>query len=173
VPTRISLVKLAERARARGIERVYVEELAHKFALELSNAQPARSAELAQRVPSEYSRTLRAALRRFHETHRLAENPLLDGRLVEQRAGRDAPLEQRLAALRALLQESVLDLARTPRTEPAYKALHHTYIDPEPTQLLAAEAARMSFGTYRRHLAAGLDELAIALWLRDRALRTD
>ena len=73
--------------------------------------------------------------------------------------------------MRELLQESVRELGKTVRTEPSYRALLHTYIDPAPTQLLAAEAARMSFGTYRRHLAAGLEEVATALWLREQSLR--
>jgi hypothetical protein len=121
-------------------------------------------------TPSEFARSLRAALRGFHETRRLSESRLLGGQLVAQRAGQSAPIEQQLTALRALLRESVEELAQTARTEPAYKALLHTYLEPQPTQLLAAEAARMSFGTYRRHLTAGLDELATALWLRQQAL---
>jgi len=176
VPTRVTLAPLLRRARQRGIATSYVRELARKFELSLADARedppPAtpRAPERAMAMPPEFSRWLRAGLRGLHETRRLSENRLLDGELVAERAGRNAPAEQRLSALRSLLRESVEELAQTPRTEPAYKALLHTYLDPQPTQLLAAEAARMSFGTYRRHLTAGLDELATALWLREEAL---
>lgn len=177
-PTRGTLVELARRARARGIATSYVSDLARKFELDLtprrrsvSPAPVSRSSEQPQRVPSEFSKALRAALRHLHETRRLADNALLKGVLVEARTGPGASVEQRLSALRDLLQESVQELSQSARTEPSHRSLLHTYLDPKPTQLLAAESARMSFGTYRRHLAAGLDELAMALWLREQSLR--
>ena len=176
VPTRATLAPLLRRARKRGIATSYVRELARKFELSLADdrgdaALPSPfPSEQAVAMPAEFARSLRAALRGYHETRRLSGNRLLDGPLVAERAGRAAPLEQRLSALRALLRESVEELAQSARTEPAYKALLHTYLEAQPTQLLAAEAARMSFGTYRRHLTAGLDELATALWLRHAAL---
>jgi hypothetical protein len=64
-------------------------------------------------------------------------------------------------------------LARNARTELSYRALLHTYLEPAPTQLLAAESATMSFGTYRRHLTAGLEEVSTTLWMREQALRAD
>ena len=176
-PTRITLARLAGRAQVRGIENAYVSELIRKFELSVAEAAPTaepaatRAPERPQRVPSEFSRTLRSALRRFHETRRLAESPLLEALLVARSAGPGATADQRLSALRTLLRDSVQELAQTSRTEPCHRALFHTYIDPAPTQLLAAEAARMSFGTYRRHLTAGLDELAMAFWLREQSMR--
>jgi hypothetical protein len=50
--------------------------------------------------------------------------------------------------------------------------MFHTYFDPKPTQLLAAESAGMSFGSYRRHLTSGLDAVSTALWLREQSLET-
>jgi ATP/maltotriose-dependent transcriptional regulator MalT len=176
-PTRITLARLAGRAQARGIEDAYVNELVRKFELSVVEAAPSaepaptRTLERPHHVPSEFSRTLRSALRRFHETRRLAENPLLRAMLVASCAGPEATVDQRLSTLRNLLRDSVQELAQTSRTEPCHRALFHTYIDPAPTQLLAAEAARMSFGTYRRHLTAGLDELAMSFWLREQSLR--
>ena len=174
VPTRVTLIPLVRRALERGIARAYVEALASKFDLPVD--PPSRSTPPATgdtggppSVPPSFSKALRATLRRLHETRRLAESPLLGASLVDQQVGRDATVDERLGALRDLVRGAVEELARTARTEPAYRALYHTYIDPSPTQLLAADAARMSFGTYRRHLAAGLDEVATMLFLRELA----
>ena len=42
--------------------------------------------------------------------------------------------------------------------------LDRTFVRPAPTQEAAAEVLGLPFSTYRRHLAAALDELADLLW---------
>ena len=122
-------------------------------------------------VPREFTQAVRDALRAMHEMRRLARNTLLLASLVvEQAAGSGACLGDRLAALQALLRDQVESLGRNARTDPLYRVLLHTYLQPAATQLLAADAARMSFGTYRRHLAEAVDELVTLLWLREDAL---
>jgi hypothetical protein len=168
VPTPRTLASLLERARRRNIEPEYTRELVLKLEPERQPSEPnggRRPSAVTRPVPPAFAKALRSALRRLHETRPLSENPLLHAELVERRVGSNANLAERVAALREVLREGVILLSASGRTEPLYLALHHTYIEPAPTQLLAAESARMSFGTYRRHLAAGLDELATALWL--------
>jgi ATP/maltotriose-dependent transcriptional regulator MalT len=177
VPTRTTLIEVTRHAARRGIQLAYVRELAGKFDFSLdserrrSSRPSMRASARPDPAPAEFSRTLRDALRRLHETRQLMENRLLETSLVKERAGRQASAEQRVSAIRELLCETIHELSKTARTEAAHRALFHTYIDPAPTQLLAAEAARMSFGTYRRHLAAGLEEVAAALWLREQSRR--
>lgn len=176
VPTRVTWSALLSRARELGLAAEYVDSIAARFGLEQASAasQTAPSqtgGEDVPRVPPNFFKDLRMTLRRLHETHRLADSPLLDSLLVESIIGRDATTKQRLEALRTLVRGAVEELARTARTELAYRALYHTYLDPSATQLLAAEAGRMSFGTYRRHLAAGLEEVASMLWIREQAAR--
>ena len=94
---------------------------------------------------SELVAAVRHALRRYHETQHLLQSPLL----MTPLCGLNAPLDQRVQVLRRRLRERIEDLARNTRTEQAYRALQHTFLEPAPTQLLAAERAHLAFGTYR------------------------
>jgi hypothetical protein len=47
--------------------------------------------------------------------------------------------------------------------------LLRTYIQPAPTQEIAAELLDLPFSTYRRHLQAGIARVAALLWSRDTA----
>jgi hypothetical protein len=114
---------------------------------------------------------VRQALRCLHETHRLSSCTLLDAHLVSERAGAAGAVRDRIDALRELLREGIESLRDNVRTEAAYRALLHTYLEPASTQLLAAEAARMSFGSFRRHLGAGVEELSVTLWHREQTSR--
>jgi ATP/maltotriose-dependent transcriptional regulator MalT len=172
-PLRDTLAPLCARALERGIASDYVARIVESHRLELRVERAARSPSSeapGATVPREFARTVRAALRGLHETRKLAQSRLLETRFVSERAGADAPDRARVEALHEILCESVRALARTAPAESMYRALLHTYLEPMPTQLLAAEAAGMSFGTYRRHLAAATEEIATALWLREQAL---
>jgi hypothetical protein len=176
-PIRPALAQLCRHAERRGIELEYVRELTRKFAFGSSSAELGpRSAQRAQAAlqspPAEFSRAVRQALRRLHETGKLAHNPLISSQLVRERAGAHATLQAQVEALQVLLRESVVCLAQSARTDAAHRAMLHTYLEPAATQLLAAEAAKMSFGTYRRHLGGGLDEVTAALWLKEQAIGT-
>jgi hypothetical protein len=46
-----------------------------------------------------------------------------------------------------------------------HRALLFAYVEPAGTQLLASERASMSFGSFRRHLASGIEEVALRLWM--------
>jgi hypothetical protein len=72
-----------------------------------------------------------------------------------------------MSDLAVRVTNDIRSLGENHRTELMYRALLHTYLEPSPSQLQAAEAARMSFGTYRRQLTAATAELAAALWLRE------
>jgi ATP/maltotriose-dependent transcriptional regulator MalT len=173
-PGRDGLAVLCALGLKRGIGAAYARELVQKLSLdvefaEASGASAPAPAKRVASVPRAFAGALREALRGLHEARKLARSPLLDSRMVAARAGTDAPAHQRVQALKDILCEAVRALGTSARSEIMYRALLHTYVDPSPSQVLAAEAARISFGTYRRHLAAATSELATALWLREQA----
>jgi hypothetical protein len=66
------------------------------------------------------------------------------------------------------VREAILAAAavmeRSPRDRRGYRALHHTYLQPAPTQAAAAELLDLPRTTYRRRLTAGIGRLTELLW---------
>jgi hypothetical protein len=71
--------------------------------------------------------------------------------------------------LRALLRAAVATLAANPKDAKLHRALWHTYIEPAPTQELAAELLGLPFNTYRYQLARGIERVTAWLWQRELA----
>jgi hypothetical protein len=114
--------------------------------------------------PEEFAAAVHGALRNFHHPRELRESPLLRSRQVMERAGLDATGAQRVAALRAILQEAADALRANPREQKYYDALHHAYFHPAPSQESAARLLYISFSTFRRHLKSGVQQLSETLW---------
>lgn len=112
----------------------------------------------------EFDEAVREALRGFGRPEALRTNPLLDTRLVLDRAGPNASLDERIAALQALLEKALAAWEAAPRDRKLYQALHVTYLRPAPTQEQAAERLNLPFSTYRRHLKVGIARLCQRLW---------
>jgi hypothetical protein len=109
---------------------------------------------------AEFFDAVRSALKQLHRDSALTENPLLDSRVVRERAGeRPGP-----DALRELLDDAVATLRADPRDAKLERALTRTYLRPAATQEAAAEALGLPFSTYRRHLARGVERVAETLW---------
>ena len=106
-----------------------------------------------------FTAAVRTALREWGRLDRLATSPLLSGRLLARASG-----GRTVEALRAVVEEAAATLADSPRDRSAYRALHHTYLQPAGTQQAAADLLRLPMSTYRRHLAAGVDRLTEILW---------
>jgi hypothetical protein len=118
----------------------------------------------------DFAAALRDALRDFGRPDMLRSNPLTRSRLVLDAARRgdaSAGAADRAAALQALIKEAAEALAASPRDVKLYRALHHTYFQPAPTQERAAELLDLPFSTYRRHLMAGITQVTEALWQRE------
>ncbi|MBI5301634.1 MAG: AAA family ATPase [Chloroflexi bacterium] len=115
----------------------------------------------------EFAAAVRDALREYAHADLLRTNPLLQSRLVVQRAALDAPNAARIAALQALLKESAESLQSAPRFAKMYRAVYHTYLKPAPTQEQAAEMLDLPFSTYRRHLKDGIDHILESLWQQE------
>ncbi|HEY6543550.1 MAG TPA: hypothetical protein VIZ64_01495, partial [Dokdonella sp.] len=134
--------------------------LAHDF------VQPASTHAPQMLVLSQYDFTaaVRQALRDLHEPVLLAKNPLQRARLVRDRIDGDAADP---AALAALLREAIDSLRRHPRDDKRLSAVERTYLNPAPSQELAADLLGLPFSTYRRHLTQGVERIVGWLWDRE------
>ncbi|HET7479815.1 MAG TPA: AAA family ATPase [Rubrobacteraceae bacterium] len=115
----------------------------------------------------EFKTAIRDALRDFHSSEALHANPLLHSRTVAERAGAGADDSVSISALRDLLKEAAESLRASPREAKCYRALYHTYLNPAPTQQLAAEVLDLPFSTYRRHLKGGITRVGEILWHKE------
>ncbi|MFD5426471.1 AAA family ATPase [Streptomyces sp. NPDC127084] len=107
-----------------------------------------------------FDQSVREALTHWRDAAGFAACALMRTRLAADFAD---PVEE----LRALLRQSVDDLAGDPRGVKAREALTAGYFSGAPTQEAAARRISLPFGTYRRHLRQGLDLLCEALWQRE------
>jgi hypothetical protein len=125
---------------------------------------PQRSEPLLVLSQPEFEEAVRRALRDFSHPDLLHTNPLLRSRMLAKRVSVDAGDAERVAALRSLVEETIQSLQPLPREVKCYRALHHTYLYPAPTQELAAELLGLPFSTFRRHLTTGIARVVDILW---------
>lgn len=122
-----------------------------------SQSEAAPSPAVITFTETEFAAALRQALRDYTRPDLLATNPLLRSRLLP-------PTEQTPAALQTVLRQAILNFSHNPKDARLYRALWHTYIEPEATQEKTAERLDLPFNTYRYHLTTGLERLVAALW---------
>ncbi|MGM0576886.1 MAG: hypothetical protein ACQEXJ_14270 [Myxococcota bacterium] len=123
--------------------------------------------EVAVLSRSEFDRAVRAALRNYTDPSSLLRNPLLSAWCVLSRSPDDEPPGDRVEVLRDLLHETAESIGASPKLERYHRALHATWLDPEGTQEEVAEALRVPFSTYRRHLSRGFALLVDRLWQQE------
>jgi TolB-like protein len=116
---------------------------------------------------SDFDGAVRDALRRFARTDLLVGNALLQSRLMT-RAGPGTVTPQ---ALKALLANTAETLFADGRDQRVYRVLELTYFNPAPKHEAAAERLGLSYSTYRRHLAAGVERLTEWLWQQEQQLQ--
>ena len=97
---------------------------------------------------------VRAALRDLHRDDRLAANPA--DRIP---AGPGGVLQPAGRAARGDPPAPSTSSAAPPGVRRPRRVLDRTFVRPAPTQEAAAEVLGLPFSTYRRHLAAAIDEL--------------
>jgi hypothetical protein len=127
-------------------------------------SRPTRTMPIVVLSEPEFAAAVRLALRDYTNPEELRKNPLVQSRLVVQKSGAAAPLNERVTTLQALIQQASESLQTSPREAKLYRALHHTYLHPAATQEQAAEVLDLPFSTYRRHLKSGIDRLVETLW---------
>jgi hypothetical protein len=107
----------------------------------------------------EFRAAVKEALKGLGRADGLRGSALLDTALVVGSVEPDAGERARTEALGARLREAARRLQESPRDRRAFRALHHTYLQPAPTQSEAAELLDLPMSTYRRHLAEGVERL--------------
>jgi len=108
---------------------------------------------------------VRDALRALEDPAALAVSPLLDARMVVAASSPAASRDERVAALRAVLVAAIDALEG--EGAPLRSVLRATYLAGGGTHERAAESLRLSYGTFRRYLARGVEALIGRLWLLD------
>ena len=109
---------------------------------------------------SDFESAVKDALRHYTQPDLLAGSALLRASVLT----RSGPAAGTPQALRALLVETAKALFAGERDQRLYRVLDLTYFSPAPKQEAAADRLGLSFGTYRRHLTAGVDRLIEWLW---------
>ena len=130
-------------------------------------APPAPAVPLVVLSRPDFEQAVRDALRSLTQLTALEVNPLLRSRLIVDQVGNSATISERVTALRQTLRSAVASLGTTPRQAKLQRALHHTYVQPAPTQDQAAELLDLPFSTYRRHLTSGVTAVTEHLWQRE------
>jgi hypothetical protein len=116
---------------------------------------------------AEFFAVVQDALRNFCRPDALQNNPLLQSKLVVEKVMTKANKNDRIATLQKSIREAVLALESSPKEAKLYRVLYRTYLSPAITQEQAAEALDLPFGTYRRHLKAGIKRVADILWQQE------
>ncbi|WP_037604129.1 ATP-binding protein [Streptacidiphilus rugosus] len=118
----------------------------------------------------DFAAAVRLALRGLGRAGGLSDTPLLHSRLLADHVGgaADDPAQD-ADALRTVLLDAAGRLRASPLDRNAYRALHHTYLQPAPSQQRAAEILALPMSTYRRHLAKGVERLTELLWQQETA----
>jgi hypothetical protein len=122
-----------------------------------------------------FGEAVRAALRDCANPHSLLENPLCRSRVVAEVPPHimsvsevDATLPYPATVkLCAVLKTAARCLEGGAKEKTLFQALHHTYLEPAPSQDIAAELVGLPFSTYRRHLAAAVARVTGWLWQRE------
>jgi len=122
---------------------------------------PANSVAVLSQV--EFAQAVRQALRDVTRPHLLAQNPLVNTRLVSK----GGPREEAVLRLQEMLRHAAATLLTNPKDAKLHRALWATYFEPAPTQEQAAEQLDIPFSTYRYHLSKGLDRVIAWLWQRE------
>ncbi|HXF62891.1 MAG TPA: ATP-binding protein [Caldilineaceae bacterium] len=112
----------------------------------------------------DFAEAAKQALQNLSRADVLRASPLLWSKLVADHVDPQAETAERTAVLQKHLMAAVETLRHAPRDLKLYRAVYHTYIQPAPTQELAAELLDVPFSSYRRHLKEGIQRVAQQLW---------
>jgi TolB-like protein/Flp pilus assembly protein TadD len=117
---------------------------------------------------SDFKDGVKEALRHYVRADVLARNALLGSALVTRSATHGDPSD----VLKTVIAETARTLFAHQRDQKLYGALDLTYFNPVRKQEAAAEQLGLSFSTYRRSLAAGVERLAEWLWQQEQQLQS-
>jgi hypothetical protein len=109
----------------------------------------------------EFTIAVRTALRDLKFDRRLATNPLIDARIVQEASPELAP-EHRL---RELIHAAAQELGVTDAA--LFRIIDRIYLRPSATQQVVAESMGLPFTTFRRWRNKAVAMIAAQLWERE------
>ena len=124
----------------------------------------ARQLQVVVLSETEFGERIAEALRNFHHTGQLLQNPLIRSKFIVHRSGADAPDGERAGILKEKILEAVKEIEESPVDGKYHRVLYRTFINPVGSQEKTADFLNMSFSTYRRYLQAGVQRVAEVLW---------
>ncbi|MCB9637059.1 MAG: ATP-binding protein [Sandaracinus sp.] len=142
--------------------REFLDRMAEREVLGAEDELPPPPPRPVVLARDDFARALKDALRVATDPDALARNPL-----SRSRVSLELPDEAPPSRLRGALERALETLASSGKDERAHAAVKLTYLDPARTQEEAAELLGLSFSTYRRHLAAGVERITEWLWQRE------
>lgn len=129
---------------------------------------PATGVPLLVLDEAEFATAVKRALRELTRPDRLRDNPLLRCRVIGAATGEHASAADRVAALQAMLRDTVRALgAGPPADQRLARVLHRAYVSPAPTLERAAEVLDLPSSTFRRLLGTAQGRVVDALWARE------
>lgn len=131
------------------------------------DVEPASDVAGVELSDAAFAEGVRRALKVFGRADALRDSVLLTTRLVLARSGPDADARTRATVLRDLIRGAATRMEASPGDRRAFRAVHHTYLQPAATQAEAARLLDLPMTTYRRHLAAGIERLTQLLRQED------
>jgi chaperonin cofactor prefoldin len=129
-------------------------ELMGKREIEMVDQYDEASAEAVSILvlsQDEFDTSVQHAIRNYHQTDQLLNNPLLKSRLV-------------LKMLKHVLDQALKEIELSPVDGKYYRILYRTFINPVGSQEKVADYLNMSFSTYRRYLKSAMDKLVRLMW---------
>lgn len=127
----------------------------------------ARQMQVVVLNETEFSEGVTEALRHFHNSNQLIQNPLIRSRFVMLGTGADSSDAERVGTLRDKILAAVKEIEESPVDGKYHRVLYRSYINPVGSQEKTADFLNMSFSTYRRYLAAGSQRIAEMLWAEE------
>lgn len=113
---------------------------------------------------AEFGESVGEALKNYHNTNQLLQNPLVLSKFIVQESGMDANDGQRVGLLREKIQTVLKEIEASPVDMKYHRVLYRTFINPVGSQEKTADFLNMSFSTYRRYLATGIQRVTEMLW---------
>lgn len=113
---------------------------------------------------TEFGEQTGEALRHFHNSNQLMQNLLVRSRCVVNSSGSEASDAVRVGVLKEKILAVVQEMEESPIDGKYHRVLYRSFINPVGSQEKTADFLNMSFSTYRRYLAAGVQRVAELLW---------
>ncbi|MBL7826424.1 MAG: ATP-binding protein [Saprospiraceae bacterium] len=113
---------------------------------------------------AEFHEQVGEALKHFHNSTQLNQNPLTKSKIVVSHTASDATDSDRIAFLKEKILEIIKEIEDSPIDGKYHRVLYRSFINPVGSQEKTADFLNMSFSTYRRYVAAGVQRVAELLW---------